>query len=541
MLKVYKDIFIGVISFLVVYPCDAATSKVGTVVLGHCQPIQEQLKEENRLYIVNEKIDLKGKTITIPKGSSLVFQKKGKLINGNIIGNSTTVLAPKRVILEHVTIDRKGTWRTNISYPEWFGATDKKSFDSKMAIQKAIDVADTCMLSQAYYTSYNTPTGRGDDPRSCAIAVNNKCVKGLPGNILYVDAKCSNTEKTSIFWVGNNVTIDGIKIEFLNEEHSGWTGVQSGVYRIQGGNVTIENTVLRGAMAAWINLEGKPGRKGFVFRGNYVHDCDCGLIIQGNQHNDGEIYDINLLMENNIIEKEKEPHSEFVSFWGSCKVEGIVYYTNITVRNNHFYGGIKGSCIAGHPTRTGLKGVVITENTFYDCGACSFYNADGLVYKKNYVTESTFVERQAKGIRGSYPDLAFYNCKNCNVDNNSCFGLRIENCKDMRIGKLKQTLGLKVDDPYFRQQPICVTNFIGIRAKNSIVTIDELTINPFDDDDAGSDLCRYYVSIIEKSEVTVRNIISTIPIQKSARDFNVGNMEFKIKGNPRGMYIDTTK
>ena len=492
-------------------------------------------------YVVDHKIDLRGKTLTLPENGKLIFKGRGKICNGILVGMHTQIVAEKRLIMENVTIARKGTWNNGRSYPEWFGASNNPNVDSKMAIQKAIDVADTCVLSQDYYMAYDTPTGRGDAASVCAIEIANTTLYGEQGRHIYVNARQSNTERTSVFWVGDNVTIDGVNIEYYKTDYSGWTGIQAGVYRVQGGKVTVENTTLRGAMAAWINIQGKTGRQGFIIRNNFVHDCDCGVIIQGDEHGKDEIYSMQLVMENNTIEKEFVRQSEFISFWGSSKNGGKVYYKDVEIRNNVFRGGWQGGCIAGHPKYNGLLHVVISDNQFYDCGACSFYNADGLIYKRNYVTGSTFVERQVNKVMGSYPNLAFYNCKNCVVDDNSCFGLTVENCKSMKIGKLKQTLGMKVDDPYFQQQPAYVTNFIGIKAKNSTVTIEELTINPFDDDDANTELCRYYVNTIEGSDVKVKKTVSSIPIQISAKRVNMGEKVFRVKGKSKDMYIETIK
>lgn len=490
--------------------------KLSQVIVRNNKPLSEQIVKANTVYIITNTIDLSNETIILPENCVLQFKRKGKLCNGTLIGNRTIIEAKKKQVFDKIGIATNGTWNTPEGYPEWFGAANNSEIDSKLAIQKAIDVSNTCVLSQNYYTSYDTPTGRGDDKRVCAMAISKKTLKGLSASKIYVDAKFSNTERTSVFWVGDDVVIDGVNIEFINEDHSGWTGVQAGVYRVQGGNVTIENTTLRGAMAAWINLQGYPGRDRFVIRNNFVHDCDCGLIIQGDQHHAGETYSVKLLMENNIIEKEKERHSEFVSFWGKCQGECKVYYTDITVKNNKFSGGYQGGCISGHPQYNGLKGVIITDNEFYDCGACSFYNADGLIYERNYVTGSTFVERQVKGIMGSYPDLAFYNCSNSIIEDCSCFGLLIKDCKDLHIGKLRQTLCLQENDPYLAQKDY-VTNFIGINAENSTVTIEELIVNPFADNSVFSEKCKYYVHKGIDSIVSIERAEFHIPLFDSKK------------------------
>lgn len=103
----------------------------------------------NKSIEIKRNINLKGKTIVVPKGCVLEFTK-GKLRNGTIIGNGTRINAGKKQIFENIEINPKGTWNNHKGYPEWFGASDRPSVDSKMAIQRAIDVADTCVLSQLY-------------------------------------------------------------------------------------------------------------------------------------------------------------------------------------------------------------------------------------------------------------------------------------------------------------------------------------------------------------------------------------------------------
>ena len=515
-----RHFFVTTLFGCISYVCVAAIA--GCAAIYSNQDVLLQITKANTTYVISRDYDLKGQTLVMPKDCILKF-RGGKLLNGKIKGNNTVIDAKKQLVLEKIEVS--GTWINKNGYPEWFGATNNPSVDSKMAIQKALDVSKTCRLTGKYYMAYDTPTGRGDAVDVCAIAIKGQKILGTPQRKIYVDAKYCNTERTSVFWVGDSVIIDGVNIEYLHEDHTGWTGIQDGVYRVQGGNVSIQNTTLRGAMAAWINLEGATGRRNFVIKNNFVHDCDCGLIIQGNRHRSNEIYDMNLVMENNVIEKENNRHSEFVSFWGGKEDNGKVYYANVTIRNNKFIGGYFGGCITGHPTCNGLKNVTICDNVFYDCGGCVFYNAEGLIYVRNYVAGSTFVERQIAGIMGSYPDLSFSNCKECVVDDISCFGMSFTDCKNFRIGRVKQTLDMDKDNPFISQMGF-ITDFIGIRAENSTVTIDELTVNPFKDNKMISDKCKYYIFKANKSSVQIGTMRSNIPVQDSKKLLNVGNRLF---------------
>lgn len=221
--------FIPFICFLLTFCCstNSSAAKGIRITLKNGKPISEQIIQDNTIYIIKCSIDLGGKTITLPENCILRFERKGKLCNGTLIANGTIIEAKKKQVFDRIDISTNGTWNTPEGYPEWFGAANNPEIDSKLAIQKAIDVSNTCVLSQNYYTSFDTPTGRGDDKRVCAMEISKKNLIGLPSSKLLVDAKFSNTERTSVFWVGDNVTVDGVNIEYYNTDFSSNKGVRT--------------------------------------------------------------------------------------------------------------------------------------------------------------------------------------------------------------------------------------------------------------------------------------------------------------------------
>ena len=94
---------------------------------------------------INNDIDLKRKTISLPEGSVLRFLG-GRYLNGTIIGNSSSIEAqPQEIFADDVTI--LGDWNVDRAYVEWFGAVAcddndaiKYAVRNGRAIQKCVDV-----------------------------------------------------------------------------------------------------------------------------------------------------------------------------------------------------------------------------------------------------------------------------------------------------------------------------------------------------------------------------------------------------------------
>ena len=51
--------------------------------------------KENTQYVIKKSIDLQGRTITVPKGSTLIFKRRGSLSNGALKGEGALLENPK--------------------------------------------------------------------------------------------------------------------------------------------------------------------------------------------------------------------------------------------------------------------------------------------------------------------------------------------------------------------------------------------------------------------------------------------------------------
>lgn len=115
-----------------------------------------QVKDKNTIYEIRDVFDLGGATVTIPEGCVLRFLG-GRITNGTIIGNRTSIQAPDIQIFSY---DRtryciKGTWNIDAWKTIWFGTIDdgkammdKSTYEMKFSgtdnyqsIQSALDVA----------------------------------------------------------------------------------------------------------------------------------------------------------------------------------------------------------------------------------------------------------------------------------------------------------------------------------------------------------------------------------------------------------------
>lgn len=72
-----------------------AISGHGQVVLDIKKPLESQLIREGECYLIDKALNLNGKTVKLPKGSTLEFKSKGCLTNGRIVGNETLIKNPK--------------------------------------------------------------------------------------------------------------------------------------------------------------------------------------------------------------------------------------------------------------------------------------------------------------------------------------------------------------------------------------------------------------------------------------------------------------
>ena len=79
----------------------------GTVSISSNAEIPK-MKQSGTLYIIAGKIDLKGKTVTVPKGSVLYFRRGSQVRNGTLVGSDTRIVSSNQIIFPKGTSTYRG-------------------------------------------------------------------------------------------------------------------------------------------------------------------------------------------------------------------------------------------------------------------------------------------------------------------------------------------------------------------------------------------------------------------------------------------------
>ena len=107
-------------------------------------PLASQMRYADTYYVIKDIIDLKGKSVCIPKGCTLSFEG-GQLSNGKIEGNETYIEASPYPVFAK-TLQLTGCYNATEAYPEWFDTTD-----DAVKIRMALEIFDNVKLTAKHY------------------------------------------------------------------------------------------------------------------------------------------------------------------------------------------------------------------------------------------------------------------------------------------------------------------------------------------------------------------------------------------------------
>lgn len=123
---------------------------LGYKILRADKTFAEQVADPYTIYEVRYDFDLGGNDFGMPTHCSLLFNG-GKLSNGTIIGDSTSISAKRYHIFDNVAIE--GSWAVEYVYSEWFGLDKSGNTDISEPLRGAIALAEqgTFIISSGVY------------------------------------------------------------------------------------------------------------------------------------------------------------------------------------------------------------------------------------------------------------------------------------------------------------------------------------------------------------------------------------------------------
>lgn len=89
-------------------------------------------KTTHSYYIVSKEVNLHGKEYSIPKDCRLVFKKGGKIVNGVLVGNNTSIDGLSKNIFDRIHI--KGTWSVPVIKTTMFSTVDDYTLRNMSAL-----------------------------------------------------------------------------------------------------------------------------------------------------------------------------------------------------------------------------------------------------------------------------------------------------------------------------------------------------------------------------------------------------------------------
>lgn len=178
----------------------------------------KQFSKSNVTYSIQRPIDLKGDTLCILKNCCINISHSGMFYNGVIIGDDTTIKAPKSIVFRNVSI--KGTWENDVVHSQWLelhegGLCNNAQFKNLMTLCNGKKMTHFYTQKGCYYFT----------------ATKNSAPIILPSNVYWhnnstLKLKACDYEKYSLVLLNkvSNVTIDGG--EFIGDmiEHKGTKG-----------------------------------------------------------------------------------------------------------------------------------------------------------------------------------------------------------------------------------------------------------------------------------------------------------------------------
>lgn len=296
----------------------SALNGMGYVIVRKNRLFIGQITKENTIYEIRYDIDLNGNEVVVPKNSVLKFNG-GKLINGIVNGDNTSIDAPSIVVFDNITFKGSFDCKVNI---EWFNIKYSMMVDNAPVLDSALLLAS---LS------------------------NNKELLLRSNSHIYVQSVLDNPYAPFSYYLDGSVKVRSGVIFDLNGSTIQCLPNSSKAYNIlycgQSKNVTIRNGKIVGDKDEHTSDEGEwgygvavMGTHDFLIENLIIENCwgdgicmDCSAIYLGESEEDAEHlrnrHNLNGVVKNIISRYNRRQGMSICGSIGlrveNCSFEGI--------------------------------------------------------------------------------------------------------------------------------------------------------------------------------------------------------------------------
>ena len=365
-----------------------------------------------KVYKVDTVLDLQGAEVELPNNSVLRIGKKGKLVNGSLIGNNTKIIGCHRDV---IGISLLGSWKTSKIYDIWFDKgllTDNQIIDNINVLQsdsinQIIEIKrDYCyalnsnriyalnLSSNTILSLYSSISIKGNNLPRYDIArivrkenvhIRGGVLRGDVGRHEYVEGTTSEWGFALYVFGSKKIVIDGLTVELCTGDGIYITGGEEdevGEYKNASNNILIKKCILSELRRDGIGL----------IHAYDVKIEDCQAVNMGQTEYTPPCYGINIepnkrMSVKNVIIENFVTHGTYADFsfsTGGYQFDGVKSNRKQIVLNNCSFdkgiavmsGGVtirntsaKNIAIYTSNVPKGEEGVVVFDNCTISGGA----------------------------------------------------------------------------------------------------------------------------------------------------------------------------
>lgn len=227
-------------------------SLLGYVVSGYAGPSNSSLFPiPNKTYVVDKIYNLHGEKVVVPSNCTIIIKNNGKLLNGEIVGNSTKLLCKSNTIGVKIS----GSWNVNEIKDEWFDYTLMSDIDILYNINnlQSDEINQVVVLKKPVYVfKIEEENGYGINLTSNTCLIIKSTLKLLTNNLKgYQIINVKNKRNVEI--IGGRIEGDALEHSDFFKKKSEWG---MGICIKESQNVTIDDITIRHCWGDGIYIGG---------------------------------------------------------------------------------------------------------------------------------------------------------------------------------------------------------------------------------------------------------------------------------------------